>query len=256
MDTALIGLLPDVPPGLPGIAVRTLEAARAQQCTLVLGWFGGKLALKACHGKETPLAVEFSAGKQGYRLAADRVRHERLVKALGGLPEQPRTVVDGTGGLGRDALVMAQAGYQVVIIERSAILHAMLADGLCRLRGEDETLATRLSLHHADSSDWLTQLSAPAYAVYLDPMFPERQKSAAVKKDLLWLQQLELPPSEDSAASLLAVARARADRRVVVKRPLKAPPLAGQAPAYTLAGKSVRFDVYLCQHHQGSSQKL
>ena len=32
--------------------------------------------------------------------------------------------------------------------------------------------------------------------------------------------------------------------RVVVKRPAKAPPLAGKAPSYTLAGKANRFDIY------------
>lgn len=244
MDAVLIGLLPNVPPEVPGVRVATVAQAQDRQLPLVLGWFDGRLALKATAGKETPLAVDFTAGKQGYRLAADRVRHERLVKALGGIPETALAVIDATGGLGRDALVMAQAGFQVTVLERSPVLHAMLADGICRLQRDEPALAARLTLHHADSIDWLAHCTTPVFAVYLDPMFPQRQKSAAVKKDLLWLQQLESAPTPEQEDSLLALARRCADKRVVVKRPLRAPPLADKTPSWQLAGKSVRFDIY------------
>ena len=245
VSEVLIGLLPGTPAGLPGVAVADIEQARQQQLALVLGVFDGRLALKSPQGRETPLAVEFSGGKQGYRLAADRVRHERLVKALGGVPDQAKQVIDATGGLGRDALVMAQAGFQVDIVERSPIVHAMLADGLARLQREEPSLAQRLTLYQGDSVDRLQHCDSKPWAIYLDPMFPQRQKSAAVKKDLLWLQQLEAAPSADGERDLLDAARTLADKRVVVKRPARAPALAGQAPSYSLDGKSVRFDVYL-----------
>jgi len=247
-SSVAVGLLSGVPDGLPGVHVATIEQAREAQLPLVLGWFDNRLALKGSEGKETPVAVDFSGGKQGYRLAADRVRHERLVKALGGMPTEPLNVVDGTGGLGRDALVMAQAGFNVDIIERSPIIHALLADGIERLRKEDSALAARLRLHLGDSYQWLAQgeqNTQTIFAVYLDPMFPQRQKSAAVKKDLLWLQQLERAPEEGEAELLLSAARARAKKRVVVKRPLRAPALGDQAPGYSLEGKAIRFDVYL-----------
>lgn len=246
--TNVVGLLPDVPTGLPGVRVATIEQAREKQLPLVLGWFDNRLALKSSDGKETPVAADFSGGKQGYRLAADRVRHERLVKALGGMPTEPLNVVDGTGGLGRDALVMAQAGFHVDIIERSPIIHALLADGIERLRKDDGALAARLRLHWGDSYQWLIKQNENLqeyFAVYLDPMFPQRQKSAAIKKDLLWLQQLERAPEEGEAQRLLSAARARAKKRVVVKRPLRAPALGDQVAGYSLDGKAIRFDVYL-----------
>lgn len=245
MDAGLIGLLPRCPPGLPGVAVASPEEAQRQGCVLTLGYVDGQLALASPSGRETPLAVDFCGGRQGYRLAADRVRHERLIKALGGMPDAPHRVVDGTGGLGRDALVMAQAGFDVDIVEQSPIVHALLADGLSRLQLQDATLAARIRLYHADSSGWLQALSRKPFAVYLDPMFPQRQKSAAIKKELLWLQYLEQPPDETAATHLLDAALAAADRRVVVKRPRKAPALAARAPSHALEGKTVRFDVYL-----------
>jgi 16S rRNA (guanine1516-N2)-methyltransferase len=79
--------------------------------------------------------------------------------------------------------------------------------------------------------------------VYLDPMFPARQKSARVKKDLQILQLLttdQSPPNH-----LLSAALAAAARRVVVKRPRRAPCLTECSPSHCLTGKTIRFDVYL-----------
>ena len=80
--------------------------------------------------------------------------------------------------------------------------------------------------------------------VYLDPMFPARGKSAAVKQDLQWLQRLCPYPDDDEERGLLDLALSLAARKVVIKRPRRAPPLAGRAPHHVLEGKTVRFDVY------------
>ena len=45
-------------------------------------------------------------------------------------------------------------------------------------------------------------------------------------------------------AELLQWARAQPVRRVVVKRPRRAPDLGGLAPGHRLSGRAVRFDVY------------
>ena len=79
--------------------------------------------------------------------------------------------------------------------------------------------------------------------IYLDPMFPARRKSAAVKKKLQLLQQLERPATDEEAGELLRAALAAGPRKVVVKRPAKGPDLAGVKPSYRVAGKAVRFDV-------------
>jgi 16S rRNA (guanine1516-N2)-methyltransferase len=93
-----------------------------------------------------------------------------------------------------------------------------------------------------DACSLLTQFDARPATIYLDPMFPpKRKKSAAVRKEMSLLRKLGI--DEDGASDLLAVACQRATYRVVVKRPIDAPPLAdGVITAYT--GKLVRFDVY------------
>ncbi len=107
--------------------------------------------------------------------------------------------------------------------------------------GLAETLG-RLSLVHADARDWLADHSERPDVVYLDPMFPERGKSAAVNKAMQFFQRLV--GADEDAADLLAPALAAARHRVVIKRPARAPWLAEREPSYSLTGKSVRFDIH------------
>lgn len=219
------------------------QAALAAGAALVLGYRAGRLSLWRPQGAERPLSVDIEHGRLGYRLAADRVRHERLVRAVGKLAGSGE-LIDATAGLGRDAALLAQAGWRVTLLERQPVLQALLADGLAR-----SSLAQALTLICADSSAWLAAHPRRAEVVYLDPMFPERDKSAAVRKELSWLQWLcheEMDPASvlDGERQLLQAALTAACRRVVVKRPLRAAPLAAQPPASSLAGKTVRFDIY------------
>ena len=46
------------------------------------------------------------------------------------------------------------------------------------------------------------------------------------------------------ASALLTLARRYVGRRVVVKRPLGAEPLAGPAPSGAIRGTTVRYDIY------------
>lgn len=235
-------------PGAPAVAgtrpVRSLEAARVAGFTLVLGHQGepSKLSVWDPAARASPLSVDFFAGRQGYRLAADRARHERVVKALGKSRDGIVGVLDLNAGLARDAALLAAAGYPVTMVERQPVLHALIADGLWRANGQGA--AANLILLDNGDAEVMDLPAGPWHAVYLDPMFPTRNKSAAVKQDLQWLQQLCPYPQVVEERRLLERALAVSAAKVVVKRPHRAPPLAGVAPHHTLPGKTVRFDVY------------
>ncbi|MCB1660104.1 MAG: class I SAM-dependent methyltransferase, partial [Pseudomonadales bacterium] len=107
------------------------------------------------------------------------------------------------------------------------------------------TILPRMRLHHGHALEFLQGLSAADYpdVVYLDPMFPDRHNSAKVKQDM---QSFHVAVgADDDADALLAPALAVAQKRVVVKRPRHAQPLAGQKPSLVYEGESSRFDVYL-----------
>jgi 16S rRNA (guanine1516-N2)-methyltransferase len=79
-------------------------------------------------------------------------------------------------------------------------------------------------------------------------MFPERRKSALVKKEMRFFH--DLIGSDSDAAGLLELARSRCRHRVVVKRPARAMPLANLEPSFSITGKSTRFDIYLAAMQQ------
>src|SRR5699024_10204201 len=156
-------------------------------------------------------------------------------------------VLDATAGLGRDAFVLASLGCQMSLVEQSPIIVALLKDGLERARQVPETalVVARIALVQANSITWMAKLSAQEIpeVVYLDPMYPERRKSALVKKEMRLLRTLV--GSDENAPLLLKAALACARSRVVVKRPRLAPAIAGPKPNFAIRSKNTRFDIYL-----------
>ena len=188
----------------------------------------------------SPLRAEFVSGKAAYR----RQQGEMIVKAVNIRGKSPVHVLDATAGLGRDAFVLASHGFYVTLIERNPVIHALLADALERavLDAATRAIVERMTLHQADTADWLENTFEKPDVIYLDPMFPSRRKSAQVKKEMSIFQRLLGKP--DDAGPLLTCCLEAATRKVVVKRPIKAPTLGSRKPAYDLRGKSTRFDVY------------
>lgn len=177
------------------------------------------------------------------RLRDSRLGKELLVRAARVKGVSSPTVVDATAGLGEDSLLLAAAGFSVTMFERDATIAALLADTLRRAAKLPELAEAvgRMRLVEGDSVEGLHTLGFRPDVVFLDPMFPQRRKSAAVKKKLQLIQALERPCEDES--TLVEAAIAARPRKVVIKRPVKGPALAGIKPSYSLAGKAVRYDV-------------
>ncbi len=102
-------------------------------------------------------------------------------------------MVDATAGLGRDAFVLASLGCQMTLIERNPLVAALLEDGLSRGYRDSEIgpwMHQRMTLLHDSSLEALSQISPQPDVVYLDPMYPHRDKSALVKKEMRVFQTL------------------------------------------------------------------
>nr|WP_255771370.1 class I SAM-dependent methyltransferase [Microbulbifer guangxiensis] len=198
-----------------------------------------------------PVWVDFVGGAVAHRRKFGGGKGQQIAKAVGVRSGFYPRVVDATAGLGRDAFVLASLGCEVVMLERNPVVRALLDDGLRRLREAAETdgeltpIAARLTLDDSGRSatEWLGEQPAESIpVVYLDPMFPQRDKSAKVKKEMVAFHQLV--GSDEDADALLEPAYAACYYRTVVKRPRLAPFLAGRKPSLSLEGKSGRFDVY------------
>ncbi|MDA0279176.1 MAG: class I SAM-dependent methyltransferase [Proteobacteria bacterium] len=190
------------------------------------------------------LCVDFSDAKLNYRVNSS-IRSQNIAKALGIKGSLRPAVLDATAGLGKDAFLMASLGCEVSLLERSAVVHALLADGLARTGyyGEEiDTILRRMKLYFGDLLVFAAD-SKQFDVVYLDPMFPRRRKSAKVKKDMAALQQLL--GHQTDGAELLDCAKLLAKKRVVVKRAKLSPHLGSDKPDIEFKGSSSRYDVYL-----------
>lgn len=206
-------------------------------------------ALNLCMPGFKPFFIDFyeyyktsNLGEGGRRL---------LYKAAKIKNKPPQKILDATGGWARDAFYLAEQGFEVAVAERVEPIFLLLQDAAKRAQEYQElqNIITRLNFIHADSKTILTTRQFPI--IYLDPMFPTREKSAKVKKDLQILQALE-QTSQGDPDELFLQAQKSASERVIVKRPIEAPFLANKKPDFQYLGKTVRFDVYQNKFNKSS----
>lgn len=203
-----------------------------------------QLELVSLKEKIKPIYVDFTKGKLQHRRLYGGGKQQLIARAVGLRNNKNLTVLDLTAGLGEDAFVLANLGCQVTMIERSKIIAALLEDGLRRASQAAWFSKLELKLLHTESKRYLERLPEAHRpdVIYLDPMFPSRNNSALVKKEMRVLR--ELVGEDEDASSLLVIARSVAKKRVVIKRPRLAPPLENTPADIVYSGKSSRFDVY------------
>ena len=192
------------------------------------------------------ISVDFVEGAVAHRRKFGGGRGQDIAKAIGLKHGFTPHVLDATAGLGRDAFVLASLGCQVTLMERMPIVAALLDDGLNRaqLNHEVNDIAHKMQLIHASSISEMALAKQPD-VIYLDPMYPHKEKSALVKKEMRIFQSLV--GEDNDADALLEPAISLAKYRVVVKRPSYAPPLNNQKPSTSINMKKNRFDVYVNQ---------
>lgn len=211
---------------------------------LLLATSRGLMLKKTDTPSPGPLFIDFLNSKTKKRIK--NLSKELLLKALGIKKNLLCSVVDATAGLGQDGFLLANTGCKVTMLERSTILATLLEDALMRAKQDPQFQNLQLEIIKTDAIDYLKKLpqSFSPDIIYLDPMFPERTKTAAVKKAAYYLQNLI---GEDlDAEELLNVALTKAQKRVVVKRPRLAKKISDKLePHHQIIGKTTRFDIYM-----------
>lgn len=184
----------------------------------------------------SPLYADFSS--KTWQPRRDAGKKQGLVRACKPVPGMK--IIDATAGWGRDAAVLASFGAEVLMLERQPFMAVLLADALIH-QDEHSKQRLKLAVKNRDALSYLQELVPEEFPdlIYIDPMHPQRQKSALVKKDMQALQQLI--GADDDALKLLELACQRA-KRVVLKWPQHLETLG--TPSQQIAGKTVRFDIY------------
>lgn len=156
-------------------------------------------------------------------------------------PTPGMKIIDATAGWGKDAAILASFGTEVLLLERNPVMAALLADALQRQTAEDKH-QLHMALLNTSAHSYLNDLKPNDYpdVIYIDPMHPERSKSALVKKEMQALQQMI--GADDDVLELIQCAVQRVKQRVVVKWPQKSKALLPASAS--IEGKTIRFDIY------------
>ncbi len=215
----------------------------------LLEYQAGKLQLSPVDKKQGgALYVDFNSASTEYRRQSSGIKQE-IAKAVGCKADYRPTVLDVTAGLGGDAFVLASLGCKVGLVEKNPVVFSLLEDGFSRAQLLDNEVRQIIDscmklLPRQSAIECLSSTLDSFDVIYLDPMFPERQKTAKVKKAMQYFHDI-VGFDHEQEDDLLALAREKAGKRVVVKRPKLAPLLADKKPGFQLKGKSVRYDVYV-----------
>ena len=141
--------------------------------------------------KSRPLIVDFIGGALNHRLNFGGGIGQDLAKAVGIKSGIRPEIIDATAGLGRDSFIMASLGSKITLIERSQIMHDLLADGMKKASnagGRTSEIISRMRLIYGDAIELIPQMSTDV--IYIDPMHPLRQKSALVKLEMRQIRSL------------------------------------------------------------------
>lgn len=210
------------------------------------------------NGQDT-LALDWNQPSLIRRRQANRWRQELLIKATGVQKKNYTTALDLTTGMGHDTLLLAASGMQVRAVERNEYLSLLLQFEAAQKKQQgDESLS--IDIIQGDSRQLYQQGMLPhADVVYCDPMFPAKKKVALSTKAMQMMKKHV--DQEQDERGLLDTAIKLAKERVVVKRPLKAVPLACGLSAHGLSdsaskikptmvfsGKVIRYDVYVIEN--------
>lgn len=193
------------------------------------------------HPRYAPLHIDWNTAEQRRRIAGGR--KQLLARAIGLHKRANLQILDATAGLGRDAWTLAALGACVDLAERHPLLAAMLRDAHTRALNDpaQHETASRIRVIERDAASLLAS-GTQWDVVHLDPMYPKHGRRALPQREMQLLR--ELAGDDPDADGLLPAAVRAARQRVVVKRQLHAPPLAGRRPDFVLTGTQARYDVY------------
>ena len=152
-------------------------------------------------------------------------------------------VLDLTAGLAKDALLIAQYGYNVTMVEQNPILATIIYYAL-----QHSYIPNNAKIIFMNSLDYLNNLNdnVSIDAIYLDPMF-KHNKNAKAKKEMQLIQMITENFEWDNSNEILLFEKSLqlAEHKIVVKRDNKQPAIVTTPlPSFTQQGKTVRYDVY------------
>ncbi|MDI9347627.1 MAG: class I SAM-dependent methyltransferase [Methylacidiphilales bacterium] len=162
-------------------------------------------------------------------------KKQPLFRAMNSAKNTSTKLVDLCAGFANDASIFFRWGYKLTLIEQHpAIAYALKLT--CK-NNQVQLIEDNCQYHMHD-------LAQTNDIFYLDPMYHKKETSAKSQGHAQLLQQLTAT-LEDNANQLLLASLQTRIKRIVIKRPRKAPYLAQKTPTVSYTGTTTRYDVYI-----------
>lgn len=203
-------------------------------------------------GRPLVLQTDFQNDSE-YSRKTNSIKKELLVKAMGieDFSSAPR-VLDATLGLAIDAMFLIRHDFAILGVERHPLVYLCLQSAWSLL---DSKLKSQLQIHFGDVKELRAdQWSTFPQAIYFDPMFPSKKKTALPRQEMQILKLINESYGESDPQQCFQQLRllqqsivkhqqfTRKRLRLVVKRSLEAPPF--ELTQLSYRSKLVRYDVY------------
>lgn len=177
------------------------------------------------------IAIDFDEDKLNYHRKV--IAKDPFLRAVGRARDK---VLDISAGLGVDAVFLAQQGHDVTAVERNPLLFLLLDHAQ---KQSQRCLKLKIKFEFGEAAAYLAKADR-FDCIFFDPMFPEKVKTALPKQEMVLFRQLVGNDMDSDAVLESALA---SGTRVVVKRPIGAPPLL-RKPENAFESKLIRFDIY------------
>ncbi len=167
------------------------------------------------------------------------IHNEPFAKALGLKNKRNISLLDTSGGTGKDAILAYSFGLSVDIYERNVDAFCLLACAFLRFRDSDcynEQFPMNLKLGTLNADVDLGHYDC----VFFDPMYPQKKKKSAKARKEMELFKEIIGPDDDADSYLEQLIHKH--HYVVFKRPSFAPKL--HKPSYSYEGRTTRYDIY------------
>lgn len=180
--------------------------------------------------------IDFINDKKNYQKIKQSMKKELIARAMGS-GRYGDKVLDLSAGLGIDSVFLAQLGFSVTALERNPLIYYALSEAQKQCSDLD------VKFVFSEALEFLQNTQEEFPVIYFDPMFPDKTKSALPRQEMVFFRQM-VGADEDAAKVLETSIQRQGARRIVVKRPIKAPWLGDRKPQSSIAGKLIRFDIY------------
>lgn len=169
-------------------------------------------------------------------------KKDLLLKAIG-YGKGVRSVLDLTAGMLEDTVHFLSVGLKVTALERNPYIYFLIKKSV--EASQRKELFLNLELIHSEAMDYLNVIKAGESvihdAIYFDPMFPAKKKSALPKQEMVLFHQIVGADLDFEKVFIKAFEKKKL--RLVVKRHLSHLPF-GTGLRHSFVGKAVRYDYY------------